>query len=537
MKNQINWKRFCDYIYQSPTLGISVDISKMHFPDPFFKNIKEGLNSALDEMKAIESGEIANSDEKRMVGHYWLRNTEIAPLSSIKRTIEFELKKIKHFSKQIKEEKIKPLKKERFTQAIIIGIGGSALGPQLLSDALWEEHHKITLHFVDNTDPDGIKRLLKKLKGLLDETLVLIISKSGGTIETRNGTLEIKKAFKDNSIDYTKHFVAITQEESKLDIQAKEENWLNQFYIWDWIGGRTSIFSAVGLLPAALQGIDIDKFLEGAKKMDIETRKRDILKNPACLLSSMWWHAGGGKGVRDMVLIPYKDRLLLFSRYMQQLVMESLGKELDREGKIVNQGLSVYGNKGSTDQHAYVQQLRDGLNNFFVTFIEVNKDLFNKEEQINPVEVEEGITTGDYLSAFFQGTRLALENGERESITITLDALTPFTLGALIALYDRAVGIYASLIDINAYHQPGVEAGKKAASNIIEIQTKVINYLKENRGMKFTSVEISNNIEKKDEIETIFKILEHLSSNSNTKISRSEERHPLQATYMYLPIQ
>ena len=129
----------------------------------------------------------------------------------------------------------------------------------------------------------------------------------------------------------------------------------------DWVGGRTSVLSTVGLVPAALQGLDIDAMLAGAAAMDAETRKPDASHNAAMRLALAWFHASNGKGGKDMVVLPYKDSLVLFSKYLQQLVMESLGKELDREGNVVNQGLAVYGNKGSTDQHAYVQQLRDGV--------------------------------------------------------------------------------------------------------------------------------------------------------------------------------
>ena len=128
-----------------------------------------------------------------------------------------------------------------------------------------------------------------------------------------------------------------------------------------------------------------------------------------------WYAVGKGQGEKDMVVIPYKDSLLLLSRYLQQLVMESLGKEKDLDGKVVNQGIAVYGNKGSTDQHAYVQQLRDGVLNFFVTFIEVLED----REGTSP-EVEPGVTSGDYLSGFIQGTRQALYENERDSITLSL---------------------------------------------------------------------------------------------------------------------
>ena len=166
---------------------------------------------------------------------------------------------------------------------------------------------------------------------------------------------------------------------------------------------------------------------------------------------------GEGHGLKDMVLLPYKDSLALFSRYLQQLVMESLGKERDLDGNVVNQGIAVYGNKGSTDQHAYVQQLREGVNNFFVTFIEVLKD-----REGESIVIDQGATSGDFLNGFLLGTRQALYENQRDSITITVPSVTPNIVGALIALYERAVGLYAALVNINAYHQPGVEAGKKS---------------------------------------------------------------------------
>jgi glucose-6-phosphate isomerase len=256
--------------------------------------------------------------------------------------------------------------------------------------------------------------------------------------------------------------------------------------MWDWVGGRTSETSAVGLLPAALQGIDIDALLEGARVCDEVTRKRDSRTNPAALLALAWYHATGGCGKKDMVILPYKDRLQLFSKYLQQLIMESLGKEKDLNGQIVHQGISVYGNKGSTDQHAYVQQLREGANNFFVTFIEMLKD-----REGSSFILDGKATSGDYLNAFFQGTRRALSEKDRESITLTIEKIDPRSIGVLIALYERAVGFYASLININAYHQPGVEAGKKAAGWVIEFQTKAIGFLRKEKGKPFTAEEIA----------------------------------------------
>jgi glucose-6-phosphate isomerase len=191
-----------------------------------------------------------------------------------------------------------------------------------------------------------------------------------------------------------------------------------------------------------------------------------------------------------MVILPYKDRLSLFSRYLQQLVMESLGKAKDLNGKVVHQGISVYGNKGTTDQHAYVQQLREGVNNFFATFIEVLEDRKGKS-----IEVEPLVTSGDYLNAYLQGTRNALFDNNRESVTITIEKLDAKSIGALIALYERAVGFYAMLVNINAYHQPGVEAGKQMASEVIKLQQTVLTYLITNYGKAFTAEQIAQAIQ------------------------------------------
>jgi glucose-6-phosphate isomerase len=185
-------------------------------------------------------------------------------------------------------------------------------------------------------------------------------------------------------------------------------------------------------------------------------------------------------------------------------VMESLGKAKDLDGNIVHQGIAVYGNKGSTDQHAYVQQLRDGVLNFFVTFIEVGKDRHGPA-----LEIENGITSGDYLHGFLRGTRSALYESGRESITVNISEVNAFNIGGLIALYERAVGFYGSLVNINAYHQPGVEAGKKAATKLLQLQKQVREKLSVDRGK--TAEEIAHSIDA--DPEDVFHALRHLASN------------------------
>jgi len=297
---------------------------------------------------------------------------------------------------------------------------------------------------------------------------------------------------------------------SRMDQTAAAEGWLARFPMYDWVGGRTSELSAVGLLPAALQGLDIDGLLAGAAACDEATRSRDLKTNPAALMALMWYHATGGQGKKDMVVLPYKDRLLLFSRYLQQLVMESLGKQLDLKNNRVEQGLTVYGNKGSTDQHAYVQQLREGVPNFFAVFVRVLEDGGSSQE------VEPGATAGDYLHGFLLGTRVALFENGRESMTITVPRVDARIVGGLIALFERAVGLYAGLVGINAYHQPGVEAGKKAAAGVLALQAKVLAALSDSPQ---TAEQVAVAIGEPEAVETVFLLLEHLAANGRTQIA------------------
>ncbi|MEW6494121.1 MAG: glucose-6-phosphate isomerase [Cyanobacteriota bacterium] len=502
------WQRYQDWLYYHEGLGFFLDVSRMRFDDAFVEAMQPKFQKAFEEMDALEGGAIANPDENRMVGHYWLRDPDLAPTPELREEIVNTLEQIESFTEKVHTGTIHPPNNSKFTDVLSIGIGGSALGPEFVAQALAPVFPPLAVHFIDNTDPAGIDRVLTQLQDRLSSTLVIVISKSGGTPETRNGMIEVKKAYESKNLDFAAYAVAITGTDSNLDKLAKSEGWLATFPMYDWVGGRTSEMSAVGLLPAALQGINLREMLAGAKEMDAATRVHQIQDNPAALLALSWYFAGNGKGQKDMVVLPYKDSLLLFSRYLQQLVMESLGKEKDLEGNIVHQGIAVYGNKGSTDQHAYVQQLREGVNNFFVTFIEVLED-----RQGTSPEVEPGVTSGDYLSGLLQGTRQALYENLRDSITVTIPKVSARTVGALIALYDRAVGLYGFLVNINAYHQPGVEAGKKAAAAILDLQKQVMQVLQaENAPLSLG--ELAQKVGVPDQIEAIYKLLRHLQANN-----------------------
>ncbi|MDD2309027.1 MAG: glucose-6-phosphate isomerase [Desulfuromonadaceae bacterium] len=523
------WDRYQKHLCSCPEIGLTLDISRMKFADSFFKKMEPAIQGAFSEMHDLEGGAIANRDEGRMVGHYWLRNPSLAPSHDIQGEIEAAVEQILSFSSKIHTGAISAQNGTVFKNVLIIGIGGSALGPQFVTDALASPADRMRTYFLDNTDPDGIDKVFAELGSGVSQTLAVVISKSGSTKETRNGMLEAKAAYEQAGLDFSQHAVAITGAGSELDRLARAEGWLERFPMWDWVGGRTSVTSAVGLLPAALQGIDITRLLAGARGADELTSRTATEQNPAAVMALMWHYATGGRGTKDLVMLPYKDRLLLFSRYLQQLIMESIGKELDRDGVVVNQGLTVYGNKGSTDQHAYVQQLRDGVTNFFVTFIEVLKD-----REGSSLLVEDGITSGDFLFGFYQGTRTALYENGRESMTLTINQIDAFTVGVLIALFERAVGFYASLININAYHQPGVEAGKKAAGSVISLQKSAVDLLQqERRGM--TAGAIASLLEKPDEAEMIFAILRHLAANPDRGIIQNGAEQMAEVKFRIAP--
>ncbi len=520
------WKRYQQYWVWDERTGIGLDVSRMRFGDDFLAGMEGAAQRAFHAMHDLETGAIANPDEKRQVGHYWLRNAALAPTPELRETINRDVSDIKAFAAAVHSGEIKTANGETFSDVLVVGIGGSALGPQLVADALGSPQDQLTTSFLDNTDPDGFDRVFARLGDRLRRTLVLVTSKSGGTKETRNGMLETQARFRTLGVPFASQFVAITGQGSDLDKLAESEGWLRRFPMYDWVGGRTSVMSAVGLLPAALQGIDIDGFLHGAADMDAHTRRPDTLHNPAMMLALMWYFATGGQGKKDMVILPYKDRLVLLSKYLQQLVMESLGKERDLDGKVVHQGIAVYGNKGSTDQHAYVQQLRDGVPNFYATFIEVRQD----RPSTARFDVEPNVTSGDYLQGFLRGTRAALYENGRDSVTISIPRVDAQPLGALIALYERAVGFYGNLVNINAYHQPGVEAGKKAATKLLELQGKVLRTLQRAGGTQHTAESLAAELQA--DAEDVFHILVHLSSNS-TELSGEHTELPADAKFRW----
>lgn len=515
-----SWENFKKYYFFYEKINLSLDISKVDFYKNFFKNnINTKLNNIYSIIDSIEDGTFLNKDENQMIGHYWLRNPMIAPTQKIGSDINNNLDSIKQFSSEIIQSK-------KYKYLIIVGIGGSMLGSQFLYKALnlgYNNPTNFKCFFIDNPDSESIFNILNKLSTVLSETLCIIISKSGNTIETKVSMIEIEKFFLSKKLEFKNHAIAITLNNSALYNYAIKNNWLKIFPLWKWIGGRTSIFASPGLLPAYLQGFNMDMFLKGGKLMDNLTRKKSLFENPAILLASSWFFLTKGNNKRNMIILPYKDRLSLFANYIQQLAMESIGKKIDLDSNIVQQGLTVYGHKGSTDQHSYMQQILEGPDDAFIMFIEVLNQNSNKN-------MDSIINMNDYLHSFLLGTRQALYNKNRQSITISINTISELSLGAMIALFERAVGIYAILVNVNAYNQPAVELSKTLTKHIISIKKFLIQYLYQNQQYSYTITQLYNIIIKEFnniniDLELLFKLMIQISCNNekNIKMNRKSD--------------
>src|SRR5207247_6818950 len=216
------WQRFQRYFLYYRDLDFSLDISRLKFPEDFFEKMQPKIGKAFASMRELEAGAIANLTEKRMVGHYWLRNPARAPTTEIRQEIEETMNRIKKFGEDIHAGKITAENGKRFEHVLLIGIGGSALGPQLVADALGSAVDPMDIFFFDNTDPNGFARVFDRIDALLPQTLVVVVSKSGGTKETRNGMLETEARFKAKRLPFNKHAVAVTGVGSNLDKNAEK---------------------------------------------------------------------------------------------------------------------------------------------------------------------------------------------------------------------------------------------------------------------------------------------------------------------------
>lgn len=364
--------------------------------------------------------------------------------------------------------------KKKFDNFVVLGIGGSALGPIAVFQALCHLRHNELpkskrkfpkLYVEDNVDPERMAALLDVLD--LDKTVFNVVTKSGATSETMAQYLIIMDILKAKYGDKAKdHMIATTSAHKGNLIKIANEEGLKTFYIPDGVGGRFSELCPVGLLPAAVVGIDIKAMLAGAAYMDKICKNKDIKKNPA-LISAVLEYIAMGKGKNISVMMPYADSLKYIADWYCQLWGESLGKSVDNEGNLVYVGQTPVKSLGVTDQHSQVQLYREGPFDKVITIIAVENyratvDISNGCENIPDVNFLCGHTMNELITAERKATEYALTTANRLNYTITLPEVNAFTIGELLYMFEMETAFTGAMLNIDTFNQPGVEGGKNA---------------------------------------------------------------------------
>lgn len=361
----------------------------------------------------------------------------------------------------------------RFENILVLGIGGSALGGMAVTEALLKPYWNLLtleqrsgqprIFFLDNIDPDTISGLLNILD--LKKTLVNVITKSGSTAETMSQFMIVKNILeRELGDDYRKNIVATTDKKTGVLRQIAEQEGYKTFVVPDDVGGRFSVFSAVGLLPFALVGIDIDEIVNGIKDMDLALKNLDIRNNIAAQSALIHYLMDIKKGKNLSVMMPYSDRLKYVSDWYVQLWAESLGKNKDKEGNDVQIGPTPIKALGVTDQHSQIQLYNEGPNDKVITFIRVKE--FENNLEIPAIFEYTGIgylggkTINRLINAEADSTRAALTDSLRPNITITLPEVNGYHVAQLLYMLEIQTAIAGELYNINTFNQPGVEQAK-----------------------------------------------------------------------------
>ena len=477
----------------------------------YSKNIvnKETINLLLDLTKEIQlkdaitkyfDGDIINQTENRAVLHTALRANATSNIKVEGENVMpeiFEVKnKIKTFTNEVVSGYRKGYTGKAFTDIVNIGIGGSDLGPVMVVEALQFYKNHLNVHFVSNIDGDHVNEVIKKLNP--ETTLFVIVSKTFTTQETLTNSETLREWFLKSAKkeDVAKHFVAVSTNLKKVtEFGINPEN---VFPMWDWVGGRFSLWSAVGLSISLAVGYEnFNEMLEGANEMDNHFKTEDFDKNIPVILAliSIWYNNFFGS--ESEALIPYTQYLQKLAPYLQQGIMESNGKSVGRDGKPVNYqtGTIIWGEPGTNSQHAFFQLIHQGTKLIPTDFIGFVNPLYGNEDHHNKLmsnffaqtEALMNGKTKEQVQAEFEKQGIPQEkanfllpfkvfNGNKPTNTILIQKLTPKTLGSLVALYEHKIFVQGIIWNIFSFDQWGVELGKQLANSILdEIHSKTLN--------------------------------------------------------------
>ena len=466
-----------------------VDYSKNRVDEETLKllvNLAEecGLKDAIGK---YFGGDLINNTEKRAVLHTALRAPENSVVNVDGKNVMPEVAAVKHKMKQFSEEVIAGKRKgftgKAFTDVVNIGIGGSDLGPAMVTEALKFYKNHLNVHFISNVDGDHVLETIKHLNP--ETTLIVIVSKTFTTLETLSNALTVKEWFlkAGSEKDIAKHFVAVSTNLQEIDKFGIDPD--NVFPMWDWVGGRFSLWSAVGLSIALSVGYDnFEKLLKGAHAMDEHFRTAPFEKNIPVVLAllSVWYN--NFYGAESQAIIPYTQYLQRFAAYLQQGIMESNGKQTDRDGNAIpyQTGVIIWGEPGTNSQHAFFQLIHQGTKLIPTDFIGFKHSLHGNADHHNKLMANffaqteallKGKTEAEVRKEMGDKVNEALVpfkvfTGNRPTTSFLIDKLTPESLGSLIAMYEHKIFVEGVIWNIYSYDQWGVELGKQLASKILK---------------------------------------------------------------------
>ena len=471
-----------------------VDFSKNRITEETFKYLLELADEVKlkDAIKSQFSGEIINQTEGRAILHAALRAPKTSNFKvdgvNVMPEVYAVKQKIESFTNKVVNGELKGFTGKVFTDVVNIGIGGSDLGPAMVVDALQYYKNHLTTHFVSNVDGDHVNEVIKKLNP--ETTLFVIVSKTFTTQETLSNANTLKAWFlKSASEDaIAKHFVAVSTNIENVKSFGIDEN--NIFPMWDWVGGRFSLWSAVGLTISLAVGYKgFDSLLQGAHKMDEHFKNEDFKSNiPVVLALISVWYNNFFQAESEAIIL-YSQYLNQFATYLQQGIMESNGKSVDRNGNKIHYqtGTIIWGEPGTNSQHAFFQLIHQGTKIIPADFIGFTQPLHGNQDHqdkliSNYLAQTEALLNGKTKEEVIaEGTAseiipFKVFDGNKPTNTIFIKKLSPESLGKLIAMYEHKIFVQGIIWNIFSYDQFGVELGKQLATKILkEFNNAIVN--------------------------------------------------------------